>query len=155
MPTCQSVCLGLLGLHHNGTLSEAIRLLGCMHNFEIKSWSTTSARLYAYELYPVDGCRGFPTELTPRGWPCCIIRILEECTYSQQDAQNAQYPRWASSQCQVAFVIFIFTLLRVKMVVLIMADFLLILFYLLKPSAHSCPFMDIFVNMACSFGFQW
>ena len=31
------------------------------------------------ELNPVDACRGFPTELTPRGWPWCIIRILEEC----------------------------------------------------------------------------
>ncbi len=32
------------------------------------------------ELNPVDACRGFPTKLTPRGWPCCIVRILEECT---------------------------------------------------------------------------
>ncbi len=31
------------------------------------------------ELNPVYACRGFPTELIPRGWPCCIVRILEEC----------------------------------------------------------------------------
>ena len=32
------------------------------------------------ELNHVDACRGFPTELSTRGWPCCIVRILEECT---------------------------------------------------------------------------
>ncbi len=26
--------------------------------------------------------RGFPTELTPRGKPCCIVRIFEECILS-------------------------------------------------------------------------
>ncbi len=31
-------------------------------------------------INPVDACRGFPTQLTPRGWRCCIIRILEECS---------------------------------------------------------------------------
>ena len=30
-------------------------------------------------LNPVSGPRGFPTELTPRGKPCCIVRIFEEC----------------------------------------------------------------------------
>ncbi len=28
---------------------------------------------------PVYACREFPTKLTPRGWPCCIVRILKEC----------------------------------------------------------------------------
>ncbi len=32
------------------------------------------------ELNPVSGPRGFPTELTPRGKPCCIVRIFEECS---------------------------------------------------------------------------
>ena len=32
------------------------------------------------ELNPVSGFRGFPTELTPRGIPCCIVRIFEECS---------------------------------------------------------------------------
>ncbi len=32
------------------------------------------------QLNAVDACQGFPTELTPRGWPYCIVRILDECT---------------------------------------------------------------------------
>ncbi len=28
-----------------------------------------------------NACRGFPTELTPRGQPCCFVKILWECTY--------------------------------------------------------------------------
>ncbi len=28
------------------------------------------------ELIPIDACRRFPTELTPRGQPCCIVRIF-------------------------------------------------------------------------------
>ncbi len=31
--------------------------------------------------YPVDACQGFPMELTPHGWPCCVVRILEECGF--------------------------------------------------------------------------
>ncbi len=28
------------------------------------------------ELNPVSACRGIPTELTPRGQPCCFVKIL-------------------------------------------------------------------------------
>ena len=31
------------------------------------------------KLNPVSSHRGFPTELTPRGKHCCIVRIFEEC----------------------------------------------------------------------------
>ncbi len=31
-------------------------------------------------IIPVDSCRRFPTELTPWGWPCCIVKILQECS---------------------------------------------------------------------------
>ncbi len=31
----------------------------------------------------VSGSQGFPKELTPRGKPCCIVRILEECVTQQ------------------------------------------------------------------------
>ncbi len=39
------------------------------------------------ELNPVSGLRGFSTELTPRGKPCCIVRILEECVISNTGKQ--------------------------------------------------------------------
>ena len=37
------------------------------------------------ELNQVSGPRGFPMELTPRGKPCCIVRIFEECIASVRD----------------------------------------------------------------------
>ncbi len=31
------------------------------------------------EDIPVDVGKGYPTELTPRGWPCWIVKILFKC----------------------------------------------------------------------------
>ncbi len=31
------------------------------------------------ELNRVDSCWGFPTELTPQGYPCCIVKNFWEC----------------------------------------------------------------------------
>ena len=44
------------------------------------------------ELNTVDACRGFPTDLTPRGWPCCIVRILEECGLRAATRHGARDP---------------------------------------------------------------
>ncbi len=33
----------------------------------------------AHRGNPCYGLQGFPTELTPRVIPCCIVRVLEEC----------------------------------------------------------------------------
>ncbi len=48
-------------------------------NLGTSAFSQTSARLP--ELNPVSGPQGFPKELTPRGKPCCVVRIFEECRF--------------------------------------------------------------------------
>ncbi len=39
----------------------------------------TEKTIYHVGWWPWMACRGFPMELTPRGWPWCIVNILEEC----------------------------------------------------------------------------
>ncbi len=49
------------------------------HDLTLGIWPLDDSSATLPELNPVSGPRGFPTELTPRGTPCCIVRIFEEC----------------------------------------------------------------------------
>ncbi len=46
----------------------------------MSSWQSRYNSAKLPDLNPFDACRGFPTELTPQGQPCCIVGILGECS---------------------------------------------------------------------------
>ncbi len=70
-----------------GSLITGIRPWHKEHTFKVSVWQFGRGN-------PCSGLQGFPTELTPRVIPCCIVRILEECICTICSSRTTEVLFW-------------------------------------------------------------